>query len=140
VNVYLESSAALRDILEGEHAELIRADVQAAEFVVASRLTLAEVTRQLAKLRALDPSAAAKVAVREAEFFADAERWGIDPVDDALWQRCGRPFPFEPVRTLDALHLAAIERLSSDFQGLVVLSTDHRVRRNAQALGFSVRP
>jgi predicted nucleic acid-binding protein len=140
LNVYLESSAALRDILEGEHADLIRADLRTAEAVVTSRLTLAEVGRRLAQLRALDPETAANVAAREAAFFADAERWGIDPVDDAVWERCARAFPIEPVRALDAIHLATIERISAVLPRLVVLSTDDRVRRNAEALGFTVRP
>ena len=105
-----------------------------------SRLCLAEVARQLARLRTLSPDVSARVAASEAAFLADSERWGIHPVDDAVWERCGRPFPAEPVRTLDAIHLATIEKLAGAVPGLVVLSTDQRVRRNAEALGFDVRP
>jgi predicted nucleic acid-binding protein len=140
VNVYLESSAALRDVLGAEHGDHIRADVQAAETVVASRLTLAEVSRRMTTLRAHDPVAAETVAARAAEFFADSERWVVDPLDDAVWRRCERPFPIEPLRTLDAIHLATIEKVSAAVPRLVVLSTDERVRRNAQAMGFDVRP
>ena len=108
--------------------------------VIASRSTLAEVGRLLARLRAFDPEAAARVAPREAAFLSDAERWAIDPVDDTIWERCGRPFPMEPVRIMDAIHLATIEKLSAVFPRLTVLSTDEQVRRNAAALGFEVRP
>ena len=41
---------------------------------------------------------------------------------------------------LDALHLATVEKLSAAVPGLIVLSTNERVRRNAEALGFEVRP
>jgi predicted nucleic acid-binding protein len=140
LNLYLESSAALRDVLEAEHSETVRKLLREAEVVVTSRLTLAEVARVVARLRTVDSSAAAAVAAREAAFVADSERWGIDPIDDAVWARCGRPFPVEPVRLLDAVHLATVEKLSSAFPALVVLSTDERVRRNAEALGFEVRP
>jgi hypothetical protein len=115
VNVYLESSAALRDVLGAEHGDHIRADVQAAETVVASRLTLAEVSRRMTTLRAHDPVAAETVAARAAEFFADSERWVVDPLDDAVWRRCERPFPIEPLRTLDAIHLPRSRRYRPPF-------------------------
>ncbi len=140
MNVYLESSAALRDILEGEQAGTIRSLLRKASIVVTSRLTLAEIARVLARLRVFDPASAARVAPRESAFASDSERWAIDQVDDAVWTRCARPFPIEPVRLLDAIHLATIEKLSSAVPALFVLSTDERVRRNAEALGFEVGP
>ncbi len=140
MNVYLESSAALRDVLEGPAGETIRATLAAATVVVTSRLTLAEVGRVLARLRVQEPTVAAAVAPREAELQADSELWAIQPVDDEIWARCARPFPLEPVRLLDAVHLATVEKVSGTLAGLVVLSTDERVRRNAAALGFEVRP
>jgi predicted nucleic acid-binding protein len=140
VNVYLESSAALRDVLEGESGAAIRATLAGAAVVTTSRLTVAEVARVIARLRVLEPKVAAAIAAREAEFQADTELWAIQPVDDDIWARCARPFPVEPVRLLDAVHLATIEKLSGALTGLVVLSTDERVRRNATALGFEVRP
>jgi len=94
----------------------------------------------LARLRSLDPTTASRVGAREAVFLSDSERWGIAPVDDPVWERCVRPFPIEPVRLLDAVHLATVEKLSSALPKLVVLSTDERVRGNAEALGFGVLP
>jgi predicted nucleic acid-binding protein len=108
--------------------------------VVASRVTVAEVSRVMSRLRSLEPKVAAKVAAREAAFLAETERWGIHPVDESVWVRSGRPFPIEPVRMLDAIHLATIERLSTALPDLTVVSTDDRVRRNATALGFAVFP
>jgi predicted nucleic acid-binding protein len=140
MNVYLESSAALRDLLDGEAAREIRATLAGAEVVVSSRLTLAEVARVLARLRSLDPAVGARVAAREAAFLGDSERWALQPVDEDIWTRCGRPFPVEPVRLLDAVHLATIEKVSSALARLVVLATDERVRRNAIELGFDVLP
>lgn len=140
LNVYLESSAALRDILEGESAEQVRALLRSADLVATSRLTLAEVARVMARLRVLDPAVAARVAARESAWLSDSELWAIEATDEAVLARCARPFPHEPVRMLDAVHLATAERLSSALPDLVVVSTDERVRRNAQSLGFAVRP
>ena len=138
--LYLESSAALRDVLEGDQAAAIRADVEAATLVATSRLTLIEIRRVIARLRDRDPAAAARVAARESALLSASEGWAIDPIDEAVWERCARAFPSEPVRTLDAIHLATLEKLSGTIPGLTMLSTDERVRRNARALGFAVRP
>lgn len=140
MRVYLESSAALRDLLEGDAAQEIRAVLRDAELVTASRLTLAEVARVMARLHVEQPTRAGKVAARFAQFETDSERWAVVPIDDAVLSRCGRPFPREPVRTLDAIHLASIERLSGTVEHLVVVSTDERVRENAVALGFELAP
>jgi len=140
VNLYLESSAALRDLLGGDRCDEIRQLLAEADVVATSRGTLAEVGRVFARLRVLEPQAAAAAAAREAQFQSDSELWVVQPVDESIWLRCARPFPVEPVRTLDAIHLATIERLAGVLERLVVLSTDERVRTNAQALGFSVLP
>lgn len=140
MNLYLESSAALRDLLGGGQCDEIRHLLFGAEVVATSRCTLAEVGRVFARLRVLEPQVAAAAAAREAQFETDSELWVIQPVDDAIWSRCSRPFPVEPMRTLDAIHLATVERLAGVIERIVVLSTDGRVRANAQALGFPVAP
>jgi len=140
VNLYLESSAVLRDLLGGDQAMEIRRALDAATLVVTSRLTIAEVTRVLARLRVIEPEIAARVAVRDAAFQSESELWGIAPLDDDILARCGRAFPHEPVRTLDAVHLATIEKVSGAIPDVVMLSTDERIRRNAAAFGFALVP
>ena len=140
MNVYLETSAALRDLLEGDGAEPVRALLRDAALVVTSRITLAEIGRVLARLRVAEPAVAAAVAPREAEFFRDSELWGIRPVDEPIWTRCAMPFPVEPVRMLDAVHLATIELLSGPLAPLTVLSTDARIRQNASAMRLALAP
>ena len=139
-HVYLESSAALRDLLDGEGADTVRTALRDAGVVATSRLTLAEVSRVMTRLRVLEPRAGAAAGPREAQFQSDAELWAVQPVDEAIWERAGRPFPHEPVRIMDAIHLATMEKLSGALTRMTVLSTDERVRQNARALGFDVLP
>lgn len=139
MNVYLESSAALRDILNADGAAAIRGALAGADLVTTSRLTLTEVGRTLCRLRHAKQSADFVVA-QEAAFFRECELWAIEPVSDDIMQRCGRSFPVEPVRCLDGIHLATIDKVSLSVPDLVVLSTDDRVRDNAKALGFRVAP
>jgi hypothetical protein len=49
-----------------------------------------------------------------------------------------RPFPFEPIRTLDAVHLATTELLGEAPQVVTIVTRDDRVRDNARALGYIV--
>ena len=67
-----------------------------------------------------------------------ARRCDVAAVTDAVLARVGRPFPVEPIRTLDAVHLATAELLDDAPQLVTIVTRDHRVRENAQALGFAV--
>jgi hypothetical protein len=59
-------------------------------------------------------------------------------IDETILTYAGRPFPIEPVRTLDAIHLATAAALDESPALVVVVSRDRRVRDNAAALGYVV--
>jgi hypothetical protein len=59
-------------------------------------------------------------------------------VDHEVLARVARPFPVEPVRTLDAVHLATIERLDEPPMLVTVVTRDTRVRDNAAVVGYDV--
>jgi hypothetical protein len=49
-----------------------------------------------------------------------------------------RPFPVEPVRTLDAVHLATTELLGEPPALVTIVTRDARVGQNTEALGYAV--
>jgi hypothetical protein len=59
-------------------------------------------------------------------------------VTEAILAHAGRRFPVEPVRTLDAIHLATAAALGEPPTLVIVVSRDHRVCDNASALGHPV--
>jgi hypothetical protein len=59
-------------------------------------------------------------------------------VTDAVLARVRRPFPVEPVRTLDAVHLATAELSGEPPQLITILTRDARVLENAKAMGYPV--
>jgi predicted nucleic acid-binding protein len=61
-------------------------------------------------------------------------------VDEDILDRAGDPFPVEPIRTLDAIHLASLERARQTSSRVILLSLDDRVRDNAMHLGIPVVP
>ena len=77
-----------------------------------------------------------QAAVRALRTFE--RRCFVLEVDRAVLARVRRPFPIEPIRTLDAVHLATLELLGEAPQLVTVVTRDARVRENAAALGFVV--
>jgi predicted nucleic acid-binding protein len=69
--------------------------------------------------------------------FAQAlSTWAILELSSDVARRAEEPFPHEPVRTLDAIHLASALFLRQSFPDLVVMTVDERVRTNAAQLGL----
>jgi hypothetical protein len=59
-------------------------------------------------------------------------------VTDAVLARARRPFPVEPIRTVDAVHLATAELLGEPPPLMTLVTRDSRIRENAEALGYAV--
>lgn len=137
---YLESSAALRWLFNEEQGEEIFKTLRSARKVVCSRLTLIEcrrVIRRAALEQRIDEAAAADLTAVLAQA---ASRWAVLEISRGVADRAENRFPFEPVRTLDAIHLASTLILRELLPDLNVLSTDDRIRSNAVRLGFDVVP
>jgi len=133
---YVESSALVAALLERDAAA--RTALRAAGRRVTSALTLAEAARAIIRARAaerLTPSDE-RAAVRALHLFA--RRCDIVAVTGAILARVGRPFPVEPIRTLDAVHLATAELLDERPQLVTIVTRDTRVRDNARVLGYPV--
>ena len=101
-------------------------------------MTLAEAARALLRGRATGRLSEAdeRAATRGLQVFA--RRCDLVSITDAVLARVGRPFPVEPVRTLDALHLATAEELAEPPALVTIVTRDARVRDNARALGYAV--
>jgi hypothetical protein len=69
-----------------------------------------------------------------------AAGWAVLEMSRDVAERAERSFPVEPVRTLDALHLASALLLRQALPDLRLLSSDDCVRANGRRLGFEVLP
>lgn len=140
MNVYAESSAVLSWLYGEEDGDEVAGVLVTAEAVLASRLTLAECERALVRGAALGRWSEADVQERQRLLAATTEGWQALPIDEAILERSGRPFPLEPVRTPDAIHLATALAARTLAPGVAFLSVDRRCRDNASRLGFRVLP
>lgn len=133
---YIETSALLTALLEHDPAAM-RA-IRARGRRVTSALTMAEANRAVVRARVsgrLTP-AQERDSVRALQTFE--RRCIIVTVSDWVLSRAGHPFPIEPVRTLDAIHLATAELLGQPPQLVTIVTRDIRVGENARALGYTV--
>lgn len=138
--VYAESSAVLRWLFNEEGGEEALEQLRRARKVVCSRLTLIECRRAARRAVAESRITEAQLADLLGVFAQAAAHWGVLELSRDVAERAAAWFPLEPVRTLDAIHLASMSVLREFLPGLVVLSTDDRVRQNGAQLGFEVLP
>ena len=114
--------------------------LRSAEQVAASELVILECERALlhgTTLREIDEATAADLRARLHQAAAHWHLWRVSP---DIMDRARHPFPAEPVRTLDALHLASALAVRSAIPGIELLSLDDRIRRTGEQLGFRLQP
>jgi uncharacterized protein with PIN domain len=140
VNLYAESSAVLAWLLDEPSAGTVRQLLGASEFTVSSDLTLIECDRVLLRAVALKELKEAEAADRRAHLAAAAAHWQLLRIAPEIVDRARQPFPGEPIRTLDAIHLASLMLGRSAIPGLGLLSLDDRVRKAARGLGVDTMP
>ena len=133
---YIESSALFAAVIEGDVAA--KASIRGPGQRITSALTIAETSRAVlrAHLSGRVTAQQHRAALLTLQRFA--RRCHMVSVTDTILTRAGRPFPMEPIRTLDAIHLATAEALGEPPALVIIITRDIRVRENAMALGFSV--
>jgi len=131
----MESSALVAALLERDTAVMKK--IPRGTQQVTSALTLAEAGRAIVRARATGRLTAEEehAAVRALRTFE--RRCFILDVDRAVLARVRRSFPVEPIRTLDAVHLATAELLG-EAPLVTIVTRDDRVRKNAAALGYTI--
>lgn len=66
--------------------------------------------------------------------------WRLMPISSEILARARQPFPAEPTRSLDAIHLASALQLAGALPDVGLLSLDRRMRAAAASLGLRVVP
>jgi predicted nucleic acid-binding protein len=133
---YVESTALVAALLE--HDTAVTKRLPAGTRVVTSVVTMSEAGRAIIRARVTgrltaENEKAAILALRTFE-----RRCFLLDIDQVVLDRVRRPFPVEPIRTLDAIHLATAELLDEPPQLATIVTRDERVRANAKALGYSI--
>lgn len=127
-------------LLGEERGDDVADALAGADAVVGSDLTVVECERVLIRAWSAGLLSEAARADQVSHLARAAGRWTLLRLDESVMARARRPFPVEPVRTLDALHLACALTAREAAPGLAVLSLDQGILENASRLGFDTFP
>lgn len=138
--LYVESSAVLAWLLNEPGASAVLQQLRAADRVCTSVLTGVECARALTRARQMGHLTRVE-ELAASQLLATAEAgWDLFAMTDAVMVRARAPLPNDPVRTLDALHLATALVLREHVGAVTILTLDDRIRASAAALDFEVVP
>lgn len=140
MRLYAESSAVLAWLFGEARSEEVRRLLAGAEEVFTSVLTLVETDRVLIRAQVAEGLRESDVADRRRVLARASRRWQLLQLHEEILDRARRPFPGEPIRTLDALHLASALAARASIPELAFLSLDSSIRRTSIELGFNVFP
>lgn len=140
MRLYAESSAALAWLLGETAGEEVRQLLAGAEDVFTSVLMLVEVDRALIRAQVVEGLSEGKAVDRRRVLARASRHWHLVQLHEEILDRAKRPFPGEPIRTLDALHLASVLAVRAVIPELVMLTLDSRIRSTSIDLGFDVLP
>lgn len=131
MSTYVDSSALLKRYVDEADSAVADALLRGDSALLTARHTIVEVRRNLARLL----SGRELVAAR-AGFAADLHAFSIIELDQATCESAASIAEATGVRTLDALHLAAAQRVAAP--GFGFLTFDLRQAQAARALGIPV--
>lgn len=137
---YVETSALLSWLLNEPRREEVLYWLDGADVIVTSALTFLEARRSL--MRLLSAGLNAEAVLRIEGRLRDLEdSWWIVPIYENILANASQPFKIEPVRSLDAIHLASARMVAaSHAESIIFLALDKRVRVNAIADYHNVAP
>ena len=131
MSLYVDSSALLKRYVEEPDSETADSLLRSDPSLLTARHTIVEVRRNLARLLEEREAAAARSA-----FMQDLGVLSIIELDEVTCELAAAIAELTAVRTLDALHLAAAQRVGG--QDVPFLTFDLRQAQAARGLGLTV--
>ena len=133
MSLYVDSSALLKRYVDEPDSDVANAVLASDRSLLTARHTVVEVRRNLARLLDERDASAARAA-----FLEDLGVFGIVELDAVTCEAAAGIAELTGSRTLDALHLAAAQRLGGGAVPFVTF--DLRQAQAARMLGMTVLP
>jgi len=131
VTTYLDSSAWIKRYVEEAGSDLVADTVEEDPVLITCSISEVEVRRNLERL------VPEEAPVLRTRFLEDLTLCNVATIDRDLIRIAAAIAESTLARSLDALHLAAAQRVGGG-RGLTFLTFDRRQARVARDLGFSV--
>jgi predicted nucleic acid-binding protein len=131
VSLYVDSSALLKRYVDEPDSDAAESLLRSDPSLLTARHTIVEIRRNLTRLLDERDAAAARSA-----FMQDLDILSIVELDAVTCETAAAIAELTGVRTLDALHLAAAQRIGGS--AVPFLTFDARQAQAARGLGFTV--
>ena len=131
MTLYVDSSALLKRYIDEPDSEAAEALLRSDQSLLTARHTIVEVRRNLSRLLGETDAAAARAA-----FTQDLRVFSIVELDEVTCETAAGIAELTGVRSLDALHLAAAQRVGGP--AVPFLTFDLRQAQAARNLGMTV--
>ena len=135
--IYLETSSLLLVLLRQPGFEPVARLLEDPEVQpVTSAITLIETRRAITRLCGEGVLKEGDARVLRGTLAEQERQWQVLEVIPSIQARAGDRFPVEPVRTLDAIHLATALEFQMAHPTLEICSHDARIAENLEPLGL----
>lgn len=138
--LYAESSAILSWLFGERRTADVTSALESATLVVTSDLTHIECTRAIHRAKEQRLLKAQRARELVTVYASTSAQWDTLPIGERVSKLACAPWPVEPVRALDAIHLASVLVAWDAWRDLHVLALDRRVRANLTALRIPSLP
>ena len=134
--LYVETSSLLAIIFREPSFETLAKHLETHSAVCTSALTFVECFRGISRALRSGGLLEGDAQNMKGTLAKVACSWNVLQISDCIQRRAGDLFPIEPIRTLDALHLATILEFKEVYPDLLVMSLDQRIIDNLKPLGL----
>ena len=131
---YLETSALLCWLFDEPDSRTVIKTINDAELICTSELTRIETLRALARAHREKIIDSKERTALTQLFDVKLRGWFRMSIDESVVSGAAVDFPIEPVRSLDAIHLATALEYKKLYPDIKMVSLDERIQRNAKDL------
>jgi len=135
--LYIETSAILTWLFGEPDSHEVIDTINKHKTVVSSVLSIVETGRALIRAETEGIINAGEHQRLKGLFAEHSISWIYLEINSSVRNRATRPFPVEPIRSLDAIHLSTAIEFIQIYPDLVVLSFDKRIVNNIAPLGLN---
>ncbi|MBA7583300.1 hypothetical protein ES708_25241 [subsurface metagenome] len=136
--LYIETSAILSWLFGEPDSHEVIDSINKHETVVSSVLSIVETGRAFIRAETEGIINAGEHQRLKGLMLEHSISWVYLEINSSVRNRATQPFPVEPIRNLDAIHLSTAIEFIQIYPDLVVLSFDKRIVDNIAPLGLNM--
>ena len=131
---YLETSALLCWLFDEPESRTVIKTINDLDLICTSELTRIETLRAIARAFREKLISSKQRTTLTHLFDKNLRGWFRMSIDESVVSGAAVDFPIEPVRSLDAIHLATALEYKKLYPDIEMITMDDRIRRNSEEL------